>query len=87
MVRMQADGLALPSVVSKALESKEPYEKRVIAKSAIQMVSGGADTVRVNDVENPQPHWLIRSFEDYICVLNVYTGDGAASRCPEESPS
>ncbi|TCD60834.1 hypothetical protein EIP91_009423 [Steccherinum ochraceum] len=39
-----AEDTAIPSVVSKALESHDPYEKHVIAKSAMQMVSGGADT-------------------------------------------
>ncbi|KAH8103831.1 cytochrome P450 [Cristinia sonorae] len=44
VVKAMTDGVSRPSVVSKAINSQDPYDRHVIVKSATQMVTGGADT-------------------------------------------
>ena len=71
----QAEGSARPSVVSRALEGQEAYETVVLEKAAMQMVTGGADTVRNLHSEYV---FIVSIRPDCFCSKHVYIGHAPA---------
>ena len=84
----QVNGDAKPSVVSKAIQSENPYEKEVIVKSATQMVTGGADTVSLAyELGARLFHPCLFSSLDRFRNFDIHLGHGPSSRYSEESAS
>lgn len=84
-VNLKADGTAESSVVSKAIESEDLSEKSIIPKVGLQMVTGGADTVR--NAYSSLPAALNKYRTDCCRDGNLYPGHAPSPRGSEEGTS